>query len=156
MAPATDPIPSLILDNIETVLAEINGGSTYFYSVAQVQVPGFLDVTVQTTPAIIIIPGSTNDDDVEVYGLQTTRWNLDIIGVLRERSDDRARDLLRFLHDIYKALLTDPTRGGYAIDTKWLGWNPELPADSSDLTAWISCAIQVHFRTDDADMTTAR
>jgi len=121
-----------------------------------VKVPGVLDSAVNATPAILIFPEGTQDDDIELLHQQTTRWNLTISGVLRSRSDDRARDILRLVHDIYKAVMTDPTRGDLAIDTKWLGWDPELPADDSDLTAWVDCSIQVHFRTDDTDMTTAR
>ena len=156
MPPGTQPVPERILDDLISVLGNPDGGSSYFHDVQQVLTPGESEFNVHIAPAVAIFPEGTTDDDTEVYSLQHTRWNLTILGLLKSRPDDINRALLQFVHDIYKAVMTDPSRDGNAIDTKWMGWTPSPPADDADELSWVECRIQVVFRTDDTDMTTAR
>jgi len=156
MPPGTQPVTERILDNLLAALALPDGGANYFHNVQLVLDPGENEINVPVTPAVAIFTEGTSESDTEVIASQTTRWNFTILGLLKSRPADINRQLLQFMHDIYRAVMTDRERGGNAIYTEWMGWTPAPPADDADELTWVECRIQVLFRTDDLDMTTAR
>jgi len=150
-----DPVPMRILQDLETTLGLPDGGSSYFFDIQKVLIPGLNEFEILEFPGIAIIPEGTVDDDTELLSEQTTRWNILLIAALNVRTDADDQ-ILKLIADVFKALMIDPQRGGNAIDTKWRGWTPAAPSDDADMMTWAEIRIQVHFRTSDTDMTVSR
>ena len=156
MPPTTKPVPERILENLEATLIIPDGGASYYYDVAMVLTPGTTEFQMPSVPGIAIFPEGATSDDTELLFNQSYRWDITIVGILRQRTGTAPDDLIRFAHDIYNVLQIDPTRGGDAIDTKWRGFDLVPPTDDNDNEYWVQCRIQIIYRTDDGDMNVAR
>lgn len=156
MPPAIIPIPVAILDNLETALQGINGGSSYWHTVLYVKLgepiseaPGTPFVSIGELGSIGRYSESREGD---VTWHKTLHWSIPIIGAL-DGKYDAPRRLLKLAADIYKAVMADYSRGGNAIKTTWEGFEPrDVAVSDEDVRSGLVCWIDVHFRTRDTDM----
>lgn len=163
MPPTTEPVAVRILDDILATMELPDGGSDYFHDVKQVRLePADID-SFSAYPAVGVFVLGTVDGEPQTTFTENTRWRLALVGILQERGEDAARALLRMIRDIHRALMIDRRRGvesvsgePNAVETHWLGWDPEFLVDEADSLAWAECRIEVHFRTSDTDLTEAR
>ena len=111
-----------ILQDIKTELSEIsvaNGFDNNIQSVSQWDPNG---IALQAVPRIVITLGSESNDD-DAYDLTTCRLTVYITVYSRiDEGSATAADtaLNSLLGDIKKKLKEDITRGGKAVDTKFL------------------------------------
>ena len=160
MPPATAPIPVLILDNLEAALALPDGGSDYYYDVNVVRVGE--DPTDQfVAPAVVIgeigVMGRYSEvKNGSVMWHSNLHWRIPLFGVVpyTSSSAEANRNLSKLAADIYRAVMVDYTRGGYAMNTTWVGWEVASPPSDDDQRPWLACELDIHFRTKDKEMIT--
>lgn len=160
MPPATAPIPEQILDNLEAALALPDGGADYYYDVAVVRISED-PLDQAAAPAVVIgdvgVMGRYFEEkNGSVMWHSNLHWRIPIYGVVPYSSvpGDANRNLLKLAADVYRAVSADPTRGGKAMNTTWLGFEIISPPTDGDTRPWMACEIDVHFRTRDTDMVT--
>ncbi len=111
-----------ILDNLKTVLSSIAAGSTYnnTFPTGSVQRFDHRSNTTVLNPRITITAGpETQEDEPNPLTTCTLTVFLDLWSRQDESSTDPTDKILNsLLRDITKAIKTDITRGGYAIDSQ--------------------------------------
>ena len=161
MPPATEPIPVLILDNLATALRGINGGTDYYHTVTGVEYARDLirEEYPGGYPAIFIgEPGQVGDTDqpadTGVMWHGTWHWHVPVFGVIRDvgGGTESYRALLRFVADIYRAVVQDYQRGQMAYSTEVLGWTMVGPQEETDGRPWVAVTVRIKFNTKDTNM----
>lgn len=139
-----------VVANVETTLLTINTGNGYNYTVAAVQRIQQQRTSVKDIPALLIISRDVRKPDSEPWGVQD--WILALEIELAFVHDEAAAPTestdevyFKWFGDITKALLTDRTRGGHAIDTNIVGMEP-LPVGTENRLAGIIVDAEVRFR----------
>lgn len=120
-----------ILGNVKTTLEGITVVLGFANTIASVQRWDMRGKTSATTPYITIAAG-TELKDPAPYPLYTCRMTVFVIVWVRQLSSDVTKTDSLFsliVGDIEKALMTDPTRGGYAQNTVL---RSNTPGESSD------------------------
>jgi hypothetical protein len=131
-----------ILENIKTTLAAIVAGETYNNTIASVERYKSNGNDLINVPCIIITAGpeTKTPSPNPLYTCKLTVfidiWNR------QDETDTQATDTIldSLLGDIEKALMIDITRGGYAIDTNFLG---NIPFDTVEGSPHIGITISV-------------
>lgn len=156
MPPATEPIPQMILENLQTALGAADGGSDYFYDLNVVKI-GEDIFQAAYYPAVTIGIGEMGrlyeNKEGRVLWAGNFRWSLSVIGAIEGYTDGPKR-LIRMFHDIYRAVMADYTRGGVALNTIVTGAEMLPPADGDDTRSWLEVGVEVHFRTKDTTLLT--
>ena len=163
MPPATDPIPVLILNDLETALKLPVAGTDYYHTVQTVEFGQ--DITAESIggyPAIFIgEPGEVGQitetkPDGRVLWHGTWYWDIPVFGVIADAGGGKEayRNLLKLVADIYRAVMVDPRRSGHAATTDVLGWTMLGPQDATDQRPWVAVLLRVLFRTRDTNMVT--
>ena len=160
MPPNTDPIPVLILNNLEAALALPDGGNNYYFDVNVVRV-GESPLDQIVAPAVVIgdvgVMGKYMEEkNGSVLWHSNLHWRIQIYGVVpySSASGEANRNLTKLAADIYRAVMVDYTRGGLAINTTWIGWEVSGPPSEDDQRPWLACELDIHFRTRDNEMVT--
>ena len=139
-----DSLRELILQNVETTLEGITTGAGYEQTVNHV-VRGKLNPGTPEQYPLIVIYEAPMTAETEHYGSTTKHLQLSLEVWTKSGGDNPSVVINKLLADIEKALEAAPTRGGYAIDTWYLG--DELvfsTTDDSEIGALVF--IQINFR----------
>lgn len=156
MPPATEPIPQLILENLQTALGAADGGSDYFYDLNVVKI-GQDIFQASVFPAVTIGIGEMGrlyeNKEGRVLWAENLRWSLSVVAAI-DGFTDAPKRLLRLFHDIHRAVMADYTRGGYALGTTVTGAELLPPAGEDDTRSWLEVGIEIHFRTKDTSLLT--
>jgi hypothetical protein len=153
--PPSTPISSLILANVKTTIETLAAGSTYFYTPGDVRhfEDYALDLTTGATfPVYFIAPQAEPTASRQMAGthqLVTFGWEVTLVGVHHggaSRSESWGTQAVEQMrHDLLKALRADPTRGGYAIDTKVQSINRWV-ADFQAYDASVAVTFEITYR----------
>lgn len=115
-APTIEPVEQRILQNVLTTLADISTTSTngdFFTDVEAVhlmdQAPDAVGQTLDL-PCVVVVHKGLEAAWGEATGLVMKRQALDIY-CIHNRTDTWLRDILRFAHDVERALAIDWKRG---------------------------------------------
>lgn len=156
MPPSGSPVKELILQNMETTLAAINGGSDYYTTVAVVDRINVIPIEIREYPAIIITPiGTDYDQPGEATTLALAgNYRVRLTLVVRTRTDP-SMTIENFVRDVHTALIVDITRGGYAINTRMLSDDVFYPTQIEEPVAIADCVIDVRYRTLRTDLNTS-
>jgi len=137
-------IRELIFQNVKTIIQGIDGNPDYFYSIKAECVNiihGGVAGAHLREPYVYIYPNS----EISVLGKEEKGKTYKTLGIGIEawvRSDDNlanmGTNINRIYHDIEKALMADPTRGAYAIDTRIISCDTFLESLDSP-----KCAVMV-------------
>lgn len=163
MPPGVDPIPVRILDNLATALALPDGGADYYHAVKYAGIGR--DITAEQLvgyPAVFIgEPGeagqvSTVGQDGRVLWHGVWRWQIPVFGVIHDvgTGSDAYKSLLKLAADIYRAVMQDHTRGGFARNTQVMGWTILGPQDETDGRPWVGVLVEITYTTRDTEMVT--
>jgi hypothetical protein len=159
MPPATEPIPYLVLQNLQAALAF--SGSDYWYAPVVVKV-GEDPLDAIALPALMIgepgVLGKYEDNKKgSALGHANVHWKVPVVGVIPYTSSqaETVRNLLRLAADVLKAVRVDFKRGGYALDTAFEGWSIiDSPVSEDDVRPWMACMLDIHMIFRDTDMAT--
>jgi hypothetical protein len=156
MPPALQPVPVRVLDNLETALGLVNGGSDYFFDVNVVKLTedplAANQLPILTIGDVGQLGRYSQEDSGRVLWSDHVHWAITILGAVESQTDS-ARQLLRMAHDVHRAVKQDPKRGGNAHDTRWVGWEILPSAGATDARAWMQCHLEIVMRFKDTDMT---
>jgi hypothetical protein len=143
-----DSLRELVMKNIKTTLATITTGGGYANTVASVQRYRTGGQSQTVFPMIIIREGAETSKD-EPLGKISHQLAVDLLLIVVHDPATDAREsdevMNSFLADVQKAMLTDRSRGGYAVDTKLLGSEP-LDVEDSNTDVQQVCSWEVHYR----------
>lgn len=140
-----DTVREKIMQNIVTVLQGITVAAGYNNTIAAVERYKAYGNHSVDIPAIVVSEGDESDSNnadpltscvMEVYLA---------VGTRQAESDTAASGavLNSLLGDIKKAVMTDHTRGGYAIDTEFKSIEPfEIEAGNAQIGLLISLEVQ--------------
>lgn len=149
MPPSGTPIKLLILDDLLTTLAGINGGTAYYTTVAVATRVDTMPIDMGMYPAIILVPEGTNYDPPGQVTTLAIKGHMRVEATLIVRTrSDAVVDLENFIRDVHKAILIDPTRGDLAIDTKLNSDEVFYPTDNEEPVAVAKLSIEIIYRTD--------
>jgi hypothetical protein len=146
--PAPDPIVESIAANVVSTLGSVVAGATYHYTITT----AWADNEASTwghLKALVAMDDATEREAPVNY----REWDqpfIIVIGYQATESDSTPSrtPLARLWSDVYRVLMTDHTRGGYAIDTRI-----EPPMFFAD-TVVITATVQYrHKITDPTDQT---
>lgn len=159
MPPATSPVPVLVLENLQAALALIAGGPSYYHTASVVGIGRDITQEALSYPAVFLGEPSEVGQFTQREGAMwhgDWAWDIPIFGVIRNvgMGDDAYKELLKLAADIYRAVLTDYTRGGLASLTEVAGWTILGPQESTDGRPWVGVQTRVIFRTKDTEMVT--
>ena len=118
--PAAEPKRELILANLKTTLAAINGAGYYWTTVKTVKrVPSVpADLEGEQKPGLLIVAtGEKETIENEFSNRDRCTMAVGIIGVLNRPAADEGAAINRFMQDVRLAIMADPSRGGYATMT---------------------------------------
>ena len=163
MPPGSDPIPVRILDNVAAALALPDGGNDYYHAVSFAGIGRDI-----TSPALVGYPAVFIGEPGEVGQYSEVSqegrvmwhgswfWDIPVFGVIRDvgGGDAAYRSLLKLAADIFRAVMVDFTRGGFAKLTQVMGWTLLGPQASTDGRPWVGVLVRVVFRTRDNEMVT--
>lgn len=161
MPPVTQPIPVLILDDLAAALRNINGSSDYYHAVTGVEYARNLifEEYPGGYPAIFIgEPGQVGNTDqppdTAAMWHGSWHWHVPVFGVIKDigGGTEAYKELLRFVADIYRAVMQDPQRGQKAYSTEVLGWTMVGPQEETDGRPWVAVSVRVKFNTRDTHM----
>lgn len=118
---ATESVRELILQNIATTLATIDGEDPYWTPVAHVQrviaIPS--EFNDDQKPGILVLNGGQQEEITTHHSYQVMHdMPIGIIGVMDRAEGDVGALANRFIKDVTIAMMADVTRGGYATDTR--------------------------------------
>lgn len=145
--PTGTPVKERVMTNLVAALEAIDGSPAYHHEVLAVkrQSPDnpVLVFTAQEFPAIILSHADISRDD-SVNAMIQCELGVTVRASLLDR-ENHATELEWLVADLHKALLTDVTRGGVAMDTKILG---ETVYEQEEVTgvASVDLAVRVRFR----------
>ena len=117
---ATESKMEMILQNLKTVLATIDGEDGYWTEVKSVKRVPFVPTEFQgeDKPGILIVATGEPEIIENQHSYHDKRdLKVGIIGVLDRPENDEGTAINRFMKDIGIAIMLDPTRGGYANQT---------------------------------------
>jgi len=137
-----------IIQNIKTTLEAITIANGYNATIAKVVQWNPNGIGHGTMPMIIIAAGPEPNSENEGYDLQTCRMTvfLDLwIAVDEDATEAADTTLNKHLGDIKKALMTDLTRGGYAVTTHITDVEPFDVVEGQPYAGLIITA-EVHYR----------
>lgn len=163
MPPGTEAKPVRILNDLAAALALPDGGANYYHAVKFV---GFgRDITAQQVlgyPAVFL--GEPSEVGQYQEGAKEGQvlwhgywyWDVPVFGVINDvgMGEEAYRSLIRLASDIYRAVLTDYTRGGLAVVTEVKGWTMLGPQTQTQGRPWVGVLVRVVFRTKDTEMVT--
>lgn len=154
MPPASNPVKLRILDALETRLAGIATGATYFNTIAQVIVRDIAVPEVNSFPAIIITPSGTSYDNSRsaVVGVVAGAYRIELT-LLTRTASDVADAVEKLIHDVHTALFTDITLGGLVLNTRPEADDVFYPADSTDPICGATMNIVIDYRARRTDLT---
>lgn len=115
--PASTPVSELILQNIVTAVAGINGSPNYKMTVRTARRWNGDDFDINEFPAVVVVPTQESHEDGRL-SLVTSTMEIALHIVLR--SSDWHQQMNDLLADTRMALTSDVTRGGYAVTTQIL------------------------------------
>lgn len=145
--PAGTPVKERVVTHIVSTLEAIDGSPSYHHEILAVkrQSPDnpVLVFTAQEFPAIIVSHADIVRSD-DVNAMIQCELGVTLRASLLDR-ENHATELEWLVADLHKALLTDVTRGGIAVDTKITG---ETVYDQEEQTgiASVDLAVRVRFR----------
>ncbi len=164
MAPATQPVPVLVLDALKARLALIQGGSDYYHTAT---FAGFGKDAV-STPDVAAYPvvmigepgevGNTSEADADKRSMMHGDWFWDvpIFGVIQDvgGGDEAYRSLTRLAADVFRAVMTDFHLGGTAVIARVTGWTMLGPQTQTQGRPWVAVICRIWFRTRHDEMVT--
>ena len=142
--PTGTPVKEQVLDNLKTTLELIAGGASYHTTLRGVhRLRGVNAMQLQQFPAVIIdVAGTAHDDGVN--GMVSCSMDVNLVAVITDRTDP-AQELEWLAADIKRALLIDVTRGGAAVDTKFVSDDIQISDDVTSVAA-VQVQARVRFR----------
>lgn len=139
-----DTISERILQNVETTLTGITTGNGYSVTVQQVYRNTDASIMAVTFPYIDLPEPQEDSEDVPL-GLTTKFMHLTLNLFISNDTSPANKVMNNFIGDVVKALLTDHTRGGLAVDT-----DVKAERVTSDETAepflQTSMSVDIHYR----------
>jgi hypothetical protein len=143
-----DSIRELIFQNIKTTLQGILQRDGYENNIDAenvILIHGKRDDSAYKEPIIYIYPGQerTNLEKGE-KGYDYNELEVQIEAFIRGTKDTMNTNINKMLADLKKALGADHTRGGYAVDTIFIG-NESFLTDLTSEKAGIVLALQVDY-----------
>ena len=131
MAPA-ESIRELVIQDLEAAIGAIDatasGGTLYHSTIAGVV--RYLDYEADHPTPVAMVTGLSSTEDDSTHQIQdiTMRYRVDVALEVKDATNIQ-RDLSRLADDVRRAILVDPKRGGYAIDTHILSTDYLYPVD---------------------------
>lgn len=147
-----EPIIELIAENIKTAIDGITQANHYFYNLTAIR-PRQIDFSDIVPADGCTLIYQEDEDPAENPGTASKEWNQTFSIVSLVAVSDKATEAMdikinRIRADIQKKLMTDPSRGGYAIDTI-LG--PSSIFMAGEGFAGIAVTIIVNYRVSEND-----
>ena len=145
------PIEELVIQGIEAKLAAVNGPtSTYFFTMAKVVRYEDWSDDLLEFPAVMIAALDSSKSDEKFAGIVETRMRVQLTGVL-EAWEEQTLRTSELLHDMEKALTTDITLAGVALDCAVLETSRFLVQEETSPRAGATMVVEVIFRHGRAD-----
>jgi len=125
MTAVGDSIEQIVIDDLYSTIAAISSDlNEYATTVARVyEMEGDL-TQVAELPAVVIIPQAATEEYLTTNTVTVTLPLAILCGVYAEPNNDGrnlwARQVRAFVADVKQAITQDPSRGGYALDTRIL------------------------------------
>jgi YHS domain-containing protein len=155
LPPVSDPVKLQILDDLQTTLEGINGGATYYNTVAKVYRRKVALPDVNSFPSIIVTPEGTGYDNGRsaVVGAVAGSYRIELTLLMRA-ANDVPDEVEKLIHDVHTALFADITRGNLALNTRVVRDDVFYPADQQDPICGAVVQIEIDYRAPRTDLTT--
>ena len=153
MPPATNPVPYLVLANLETALALPNGDSNYYYTFNLVR-RGTEITSLSQLPERSGMLGNvgsigryTNQKEGGALMHSDFHWLVEVVGVppFSSDADEMDLNLYKMVSHILRPVMTDHTRRGQAANTTMIEFS--VASAEGDQRPWISCTLDIQLRT---------